>query len=59
MSDRVPEQLNVSFHLTGCKFSREHTLLSSALVKVQHKGRVWCRQKNVREAGGAMPTKGA
>src|SRR5262249_34342147 len=37
------------FHLiTGCKFSREHTLLSLALVEVQNKGRGWCRQKNVR-----------
>jgi hypothetical protein len=36
------------FQLTGCKFSREHTLLSLALVEVQNKGRVWCRQKNVR-----------
>jgi transposase len=33
--------------ITGCKFSREHTLLSLALVEVQNKGRVWCRQKNV------------
>src|SRR5262249_33521861 len=31
-----------------CKFSSEHTLLSLALVEVQNKGRVWCRQKNVR-----------
>jgi transposase-like protein len=44
--------------LTGCKFSREHTRLSLALVEVQNKGRVWCRQTNVREAGGAMTTKG-
>src|SRR5215468_8562786 len=35
-------------NITGCKFSREHTLLSLALVEVQTKGRVWCRQKNVR-----------
>src|SRR5262249_54372808 len=34
--------------LTDCKFSREHPLLSLALVEVQNKGRVWCRQKNVR-----------
>src|SRR5215467_9317264 len=43
--------------LTGCTFCREHTLLSLALVEVQNKGRVWCRQKNIREAGGAMMTK--
>src|SRR5262249_10931256 len=43
--------------VTGCKFCREHTLLSLALVEVQNKGRVWCRQKNVRKVGGAMMTK--
>src|SRR5262249_53581037 len=35
-------------YITGCKFSREHVLLSLALMEVQHKGRVWCRQKNAR-----------
>jgi hypothetical protein len=45
--------------ITGCKFSRAHTPLSLALVEVQNKGRVWCRQKNVRQAGVAMTTKGA
>ena len=39
--------------LTGCKFSRGHTLLSLALVEVQNKGRVGCRQKNVWKAGGS------
>jgi hypothetical protein len=34
--------------LTGCKFSREPTLFSLALVDVQNKGRVLCRQKNAR-----------
>jgi hypothetical protein len=35
------------YHITGCKFSREHILLFLALVEVQNTGRVWCRQKNV------------
>ena len=43
--------------LTGCKFSRGHTLLSLALVEVQNKGRVGCRQKNVWKAGVAITTK--
>jgi hypothetical protein len=34
--------------VSGCKFSREPPLLSLALVEGQNKGRVWCRQKNVR-----------
>ena len=42
--------------ITGCKFSREYTRLSFALVEVQNTGRVWGRQKNVRGAGGAMTT---
>jgi hypothetical protein len=37
-----------AYKITGCKFSREHILLSLALVEVQNNGRVWCRQKNVR-----------
>jgi hypothetical protein len=43
--------------ITGCKFSRGHTLLSLALVEVQNKGRVGCRQKNVWKAGVAITTK--
>jgi len=50
-------QLADGSYLTGCTFSREHTLLSLALVEVQNKGRVWCRQKNVRQAGVTMATK--
>jgi DDE superfamily endonuclease len=46
-------------YLTGCKFSREPTLLSLALMEVQNQGRVWCRQNNAREARGAMTTTGA
>jgi len=53
----VEEQLLLRNELTGCTFSREHTLLSLALVEVQNKGRVWCRQKNVRQAGVTMATK--
>src|SRR5262249_10890394 len=34
------------FLLTGCKFSREHTLLSLALPEAQSERRVRCRQKN-------------
>src|SRR6476619_6775851 len=45
------------YRLTGCKFSRGHTLLSLALVEVQNKGRVGCRQKNVWKAGVAITTK--
>jgi hypothetical protein len=44
------------FYLTGCKFSRAHTRLALALVEVQNQGRVECRQKNIRKAGGAITT---
>jgi hypothetical protein len=46
-----------NLYITGCKFSRGHTLLSLALVEVQNKGRVGCRQKNVWKAGVAITTK--
>jgi hypothetical protein len=37
-------------------FKRAHTA-RLALVEVQNKGRVWCRQKNVRRAGVARTPK--
>src|SRR5262249_4479296 len=37
-------------------FKRAHTA-RSALVEVQNKGRVWCRQTNVQRAGGARTPK--
>jgi hypothetical protein len=48
---------NLFIQLTGCKFSREHPLLSLALVEVHNQGRVGCRQKNMWEAGGAITTR--
>jgi len=52
-------ECELTTHLTGCKFSREHTLLSLALVEVQNKGRVGCRQTNVWKARVAITTQGA
>ena len=51
---RVPSIAALFHSLTGCKFSRAHTLLSLALVEVQNQGRVGCCQKNVWAAGGAI-----
>jgi hypothetical protein len=45
---RSPAQIGKKGQITDCKFSREHPLLALALVEVQNKGRVWCRQKNVQ-----------
>jgi hypothetical protein len=49
-------RLTRSSHCTDGMFSGEPTLLSLPLVVVQNQERVWRRQKNGREAGGATTT---
>ena len=49
--------VQICSHLTGCKFSREPTLLTFALGIHQSERRVHCRQKNAWHAVAARTTK--